>query len=498
MPVVQARNPRWDIEITTQRNLTIGSEELGKEILDFTVTSQMGSPASSFQIVMRPSPAPARLGPNLEWADVISPMDFVTISAWVPPRAAKFPLIRGFVDTVGTVSDFSSGKPRRQVVIAGRNYGKLLLTGKFYYPHEGVQQTALLAKWRATFDDVFGYGAGAAPNVYPPSPSGKVAPAGFSQPGEFMQILYSGFYAPYEATVIGTFPDSSRIPSMGYHALLDDWEKELVAINPIFIMENSVPYSDLWTMFRGFQHHPWRELFIREESLRPLLVYRPTPWLNAFGDKVQDWDPETVRVHEIPDPAVDPKTGGIVSGAQFRSDEEVKNFFITLPTMTGDLAQAVKQFSSAFEAVYSQPLFKSNPWLIGFDENDRFLASAYQRYGFRLHETISPFFSMVDRAAKENEVKDSVELVRRWSLEGNKRLVAALGHADTLENGYLLIAGDERIRHGDYLKYKGSHAYIAGLTHHFKVATAPQDGLFQTRINFIRSRRLIDHLSRDA
>lgn len=484
---VTARNPQWKLKITTQRNLTLTEDDLRKEILGFTVTSQIGDPASTFQIMLRPSPAPARLGRDRKWCDVISPQDFVELWAWVPPREPKFPLLRGFVDTVGEIADFSSGKPQRHDVIAGRSYGKLLLQAKLYYPlEEAPQEVVLLEKWRNGFNQVTGYGDRDL-DVYPPSPEGKDALGATFTPDQFIRNLFLLFYTPYEDTVLSTFPDSSSIPVCRLHSFVDDWDEELVGFNPTFIQQNWTPFTDLWTLFRAYQHHPWRELFVREDEQQPMLVYRPTPWLNAFGNKVQPWDIDTVIVHDIPE---------FVSGTTLRSDEQVRNFFITEPSLTGDLAMAVKQIGpSALEALFAQPIFQSNPYLIGFKSDDRFQASAYQRYGFRLHETISPFFTMMERGWKEDDVKDALGVMRRWCREGNERLVAALGHAELLENGTRLVAGDERIRSGDYMRDRaGSYAYLPGVTHEFLVGTAPHEGRFQTRLTFTRGRRHLDRL----
>jgi len=292
-----------------------------------------------------------------------------------------------------------------------------------------------------------------------------------------------------------------RMPRLGF---LDEIEEDpnstLAMFNPYTIPLSWQPFQDIWSMFHAYQHHPWRELYIREEDARSTLVYRNTPWLDERGDKIQPWG-ASVDVHLV---MLDRQC----SWSIFRSDGDVKNFFFVYSGEMGGYTQAFRSFTGSFEGE-GIGTFDRNPYLIGSAANS---ANSFQRFGVRLHEVQTPYLNF-ERAWSEKHIEKRIADVRQQGAEDCKRLVDALGHEERLERGTFVIPGDEQVEIGHYAlvssvaapvavvggvpvdlpmsQAKGPRYYIEGVQQHFRFGPGVEDGRWQTRLDVTRGRGFI-------
>lgn len=483
---VDARNPQFRVRVVSQRSGDVRFEDLRPAVLEFSTHRQIGQAAGTFQITLLPTPPK---GYGQKWTDIIKPMDYVEVWAWVPPRAPRVPLMRGFVDRVGEVFNIESGAPEHRIVIAGRDYGKLALCTKLYYPHGEVQNIELLKAWQSGIDEITGYGTDRPNPEQDPAGETSKQIAWFS-PSKILGVIFDKFLVPQQDLVLSTFGGlGAMLPRATFAAETDSWEDKLRVFNPALNVQNWHPFTDLWTLFRTYQHSPWRELFFEDTETGPRLLYRPTPWYDASGSRVQEF---TASVVSVPVTRND-----IVSFESFADDEEVQNFFFTLPADMSGYASLPTTFGSALEGVHILP-FQGNPYLVGFDDknneakafgvvpDERFRESAYQRFGFRISRVQTPYLD-VDDGVGATGIEKQLADIRRQGLEGNLRLARALGHNDSLRHGSYTLKGDERLRLGCYLQFDdGSLAYAASVSQRFRQGTTEHDGRFTTSIGFTR------------
>jgi len=487
------RTPRFKVFAITRNVGELFEADLDGSVLEVVTQKRMGDPAGSFRITLAPRRPPAKFFSE-KWTDIFSPMDYVEILARVPPRPWRV-VMRGWLDTVGETFSIESGQPQHQVLLAGRDYGKIVLMSKLWYPHETVPQTlTILQRWADGFHRTSGPGVGVIPDVFP-GDTGSTPSGSFFRPQEYMRAIYDAFYSPQEEAVVDSFPSAGgAIPRSRMVTFpADPWEQELAAYNPLFSMQSWTPFTDVWTLFRSYQNLPWHELYFVDEATEPHLVFRQAPWLDFDGAEVQEWPPNMV-VHDIDEGALR------MERQVFRSDAEVKNLFFTSGFFTGSFFQLIMQMPRALEGMFAPPPFRNNPYLIGLQGTDgddpRLKPSVYQRFGFRQHTVATPYLS-IERGLAEGPLQERVAALRLQGADGNRRLVRAFGHAEYLEAGTYKIPGDERLMIGDYLRTltSRSYMYVAGLLQQMRQGTAASDGHFWSTIEFVRGRMYIDRAS---
>ena len=122
---VHLRAPQFRVRIVPLVE-SVPEDLLNASIMHIRTARQMGSAAGSFQITLLPRAY------HPPWSTRIQPMSYVEISLWVPPRPKQI-VMRGFVDTVAETFSIESGTPHHQVIIAGRDFGKIPLITKLFY-----------------------------------------------------------------------------------------------------------------------------------------------------------------------------------------------------------------------------------------------------------------------------------------------------------------------------------------------------------------------------
>jgi hypothetical protein len=495
----RTRNPQVEVRIYSHRFGPIPVKAVARALQDVTTSMRMGDAAGAFQMTLAPIVPWAKFGlPRKRWDDLISPMDYIEIWMWEPPRDKQI-IMRGFVDAVGESFAMGPDAPNRQVIVAGRNYGKLLQISKLWYVANAAtlaqagsdaQINALFKAWKKAYDKLISrFGDGSPGPADQEAMKSAVATAGslpktgpFFKPQDVMELIYDGMYQPQEEVVLDSFKPALWLPKLEMVMEVQDTKDSILAMwSPYSIPLTWQPFQDIWSMFTAYQHHPWRELFIQEGYYAPRLVYRNTPWLDKAGDKLYPWGPSVV-VHKL-------NLTNECAWSIFRGDHDVKNFFFVLSGEMAGYAHSMKGFTGPYEGA-AQGGFNKNPYLIGGTTGQ---PNSYQRFGIRLHEAPTPYLNF-ERAWSKDDIKKRIADVRRQGVIDCGTLVQALGHEEVLERGWMLVPGDERIQIGHYAYFSpnpsmpGWYYYIEALQQNFRCGPGYEDGRWQTRLDVTRGR----------
>lgn len=496
---VQTRNPLFRVRIVTRELGEFTFDQTHGSVTRITTRKRLGDPAGSFELSFVPRVPPQRLfsvPAGLGWEDCIEQMDFCELWFWVPPRLPLHPVMRGFVDNVGKEFDIGSGIPEIRIVITGRDYGKLLILTKIWDPLSDAESPEIFKKFQAAQYTTFGWSTSDAtvgpPPEHPPMAAGAVTEGPSFTPNQMLAKIFNGFYVPQENEILGTFNDP--VPSMSFAAFTDSSDN-LRTLSPTFWQRGTIPFTDVWSLMSAYQHKPWRELFVLDAfTVGPVLVYRPTPWLDLQGQFVQDIGGLPLTTWPI-------HNTDIISSTTMRSEQQLLNLFFTYPEMYAGFAAIVKDNPHSLEGYALQWMF-GNPYLVGF-QNPQIQFSDYRRFGFRLAEFSTPYLDW-EQKLPQSTLPGQIADSRQQGFEWNMRAVRAFDHNHELESGQLTLKGDERIQIGDYLSLEDEasvfpgvttgapRCYIEGVTQVFQQGTRPTDGHFITQIEFSRGRR---HLS---
>jgi hypothetical protein len=460
----------------------------------------MGNACGAFSITLLPWREVTWRQEAGEWFDTIEANDFCEISMWVPPRPKRV-IMRGLIDSVGDALSLRSNVPQHAVTVTGRDFGKIGLITKLYYIDKKFlpENVTIFQEWVEGERQISSLGqcdksSGAllSPNPWDSDVDTKPIDVKLSlKPTEIMQVIYKKFYRPsfdaWAALMNGTGVNVDlRFDSSA--AEQETWEGQLRAIAP-HLNENSwVPLTEVWNIFRNFQHAPWRELYWDDDEQGQVLTYRPTPWIDQEGVAIQ---PVTTLPERYSIPY-----DNVIEHHLTRSDDQVYNFFITIPWLA-DFMELAKSYGP-YEGMFDKPNFESNPWLVGLTDNT--VPSAWRRYGIRVMEVRTPYLSLDPDLARDG-CKLAIRDLRTLGTEGNSRLKRAYDHGELLEFGPVTVMGDERIRIGGYaqlfhdraeLDLSKSLYYIEGVSQIYRQANGP-DGSFNTHLILTRGR---GHLNR--
>jgi hypothetical protein len=491
MPNVLTRNPQFSVRFITEHLGEFTVQQTHDAVLSIDVQRQLGQTAGAFRIDMVPRPIEGL--PSRTWWSALGAMDFCEIRMWLPPERTVFPLFRGFIDTIALSANFGA-RGQRVISILGRDYGKLFLNTKLYYPTEGLQQISLFNRWQEAYKELFGDPSNEPPERPAMGENQTTNGPNFS-PTQLQKVIFEKFYRPQEAEVLATFKKTVPPPglTLNLEAATDPWEQSLRTYSPAFFQKGMAPWSDLWTLMYAYQHRPWREMFLQERADNTECVYRSAPWLTKEGQFIQKNAESTVANWPITD-------AQIVSLSLARSDAQALNFFTVFPEQYAFLGQMAKTTGS-MEGIFEDPMRK-NPYLVGFADagvthpsGGDTLSSRYQRFGFRAAEFSTPYLSM-ERDLREQQIRLKIADIRKQGSEGTDRLQQAFGHNHLLEDGQMTVRGDDRLQVGDYLRLTdrgNARYYIESVHQEFKLGTQEGDGHFLTHLWLSRGR---GHLQR--
>lgn len=266
--IIETRNPKCHVRIVSLEYGEILAEMVRPSIRSVSIHRRLGEAAGSFQFVLLPRPlTPFQLpGVPSSWRDVLGVNDFVEISIEVPPRPRTI-VMRGFIDTVTEQFSIQGGKPQRTVHVNGRDYGAVLLLTKLYFTDSHTSESVqIFEKWREGFEKLFAWKSGEPPDPeHAPLPPNAVTDAPQFAPRDLLQNIVESFYKPQEELVLRQLPTAPPLAFFPVTRALDTTnERALSTIAPTVMALNFPPFTDVWTLLRIYQHHPWRELYVSD------------------------------------------------------------------------------------------------------------------------------------------------------------------------------------------------------------------------------------------
>ncbi|QNJ57329.1 tail protein [Pseudomonas phage Dolphis] len=374
---------------------------------------------------------------------LVEPMDVIEIRMWggVGPKPAKLPIkMRGFVSRVERSQSMTGdGKPVRQVVISGQDYGKIWQTFQVLYLAAYAEGQALLTSFNLW--DMFGVEA---KNVL--------------QAGEFVRQMIQKVINPH---ITKFMPKNSPMP------------KELQTGDSIAVKHGVVNNSyqnmqgSIYDILKFYGDvGVWNELYTEDREDGVHVVYRPIPALHmtkpdgAKSSKIQDDAPEPIHVY-VPDDI-------ITNLAVQRSDDNVANFY-WVNNSRFDLVDDLYRKLSALKESDGTVNLKEYP------------NSAVKYYGVR------PMYAETQQAGDEvtnmgsgQDEKTQEERqgkVESW-IEKRRRLMVEMNRDNVvLERGTARIKGGltrddgEAMKAGDYAMFRTGdidwRGYVVSMTDEF-------------------------------
>lgn len=362
--------------------------------------------------------------------DMVSPMDPIEIHLTHNEDGAivdYVTVLRGFVRSVGRDEKVGSdGRVERRIVIAGHDFGAAFLMQQM-----GAILSAAINKM--ALPPAFAYlrdtGLSTAPLPV----------------GDFIWGVASSL-------------TKDIMESAGY-----SFQKEFsVKKGYCLPMTALAGEGAVWEVLKRYSDAPWNELFIREGSRNPELVFRPTPWKDASDM----WLPDAL--------ATDVTTWNIPMSQIFG-----------LSAHRDDADQVEHSFVQNQGAIMQQNWF---PLLEGMGE---FNTSLRKKFGDRIQQLtsyIGPSTPGSDLA--ESSQNQSYTDFYSWIKDRMAWVRAAGTDIYKLEKGSINIKGDPRIRVGDYVHVQRGPvawtAYIVAVEHTFQPYRQ-----FMTTVQYIRSNQWI-------
>lgn len=325
MPTIQDASPRISVRLyktisrkTVDGQTAVSARYQGKdEYIELTDFMNLGSsvrtsksvrqPAGAFSITFADMPqkslqtAPSPSASSLESVyGLVEPMDMIEIRMWngIGPAPALLPIkMRGFVSDVqrGMAVD-DEGRPQRQVVVSGQDYGKIWQMFQVIYLASYAEKQSLLTNF--SMWELFGI-----------QPNTMTA-------AEFVRTMVKKVINPF---IDGFVPKNSPMPreiktgdsiSVAHGVVNNSYQQSQGAIYEILKTHGDVGV--------------WNELYVQDREDGVHCVYRPVPALKLTPDKdgnrkIQEDAPNPVYA-TIPD-------GHIKRMTAVRSDADVANFY---------------------------------------------------------------------------------------------------------------------------------------------------------------------------
>jgi hypothetical protein len=216
--------------------------------------------------------------------------------------------------------------------------------------------------------------------------------------------------------------------------------------------------GSVWELLKRYSDPPWNELFVREGTDGPELVFRPTPWADAGGRWLPDTNLDSVSFWEIP-------MRNVIELSAHRDDsDQVQHVF-----------------------VQNANIHMAQNWNVLLNGFGNFNNELRAKFGDRIQvvpEYIGP--GVAPENLPEAEQEQSYTDYYQWLLDRTQWLVLAGTDIYKLEHGSITIKGDPHIRVGDYITVQRGTirwtAYVVSVVHKFAAYRN-----YLTTLEYIRS-----------
>ena len=473
MPIAPVATPRISVHLyktisrkTVDGQAGVSTRYAGKsEFIDLTpflndrssvrTTKSVRDPAGAFSITFADKADKSyasAVGFLIGGADLesiyglVEPMDLVEIRMWsgLGPASLRYPIVmRGFVSEVQRQQTMGSdGRPQRQVVISGQDYGKIWQMYQVIYLAAYLEGKPLLTSF--SLWEMFGLKA---QNTMPA--------------GEFVRTMIDKVINPH---LDGFMPKNSTMPRQLLTTDKSVLVKHGVVNNSYQAMQGSV-YDIL--KFHG-DVGVWNELYTEDREDGVHVVYRPIPALHLStpdgkdSRKIQD---------DAPDPIyVDVPAARVQSLSTARGDANVANFFwvdssrydlitdmqrrlASIPANDGRVS--LTDYPNAAQKYYGvRPMYAST------QQGEDTIKNATTGQGAE------------DLKSNTDKQESWIDKRRRLMMEMNRDNVIFERGTATIKGGPMRADGVETMKAGDYARFRFGRlefeAYVVQIEHNFQ------------------------------
>lgn len=430
-----------------------GLLDLTSAVESISISKDLYSASGRWTIVLKPMKDQA----GFSWYYKISPMDYFDI------RFARFPknwtgkelppIMRGFVDSVNLkVTVDGEGRPNRQYIISGRDYGKLL---------------EITLAWWGILDPAMAE----VPDV--PFLMAKYNFGMYNTPVAFFNDCFNRLLTPQMQAIQKIY---SKAPALT--PLLSKDVGQTLAPTSTLSHDGSV-----WSLVSMFSNAPWNEAYVTEQKDGPAFVFRKTPWKDEKGTLLQQPEALWNTLGGISQP-VKIVPDDIISIDLIRSDSEAVNYCFTYPTgfLLGDT------YFKAAAAELNQQIGKDiglNPYIIDPDDED----AGMHRFGFRKMENQTEYFQDwvtmgVSQGSVESVIATDMAQLNQVFIEANRK-------NSCYEKGQVVLKGNEDIKPGVFFTFDTPKSqqvqpeyYVTAMQHDLSVRAGAER--FQTVCTLVR------------
>ena len=410
---------------------------------------------------------------------LIEPMDYIEI-CMVGDAYKQSPdeipiMMRGFVSEIQLTETMGSdGKPQRNIVVSGQDYGKILqIMQLFYMPCIPSSDAAYLTQH---------------PLFVQYSQQGLKL--NFNLTTDFFQqvidIMVNGYIKSMGGATGYEKNDEDALPT-----LLTDFFAQPAKLSVDF--NNDWREGTIYSLFQKFGDiGAWNEFFIEDREDAPYVVYRPNPYIDVSSlSKVGDGnDPSSIQtIQPYPSgkfPAITQvERADIINITASRSDANLANYFwVNCPAF--NFVDKTSYYQSSVENDYAS---------VYVDNYGNVSPSLYGQR--KMVETTNQFEpNCTDNGAGTpagaERDKNSITWAT-WIKDRRKDLISQNKDYVIFETGSIRMKGNEKIKAGTYVRYNGALYYVVSVEHDF----APFGNYF-TSVQFIRGTGFINRVSQKA
>lgn len=371
-------------------------------------------------------------------------------------------IMRGFVDNCSeNVSVTENGQVQRIIVIAGSDYGKVLIKRQLVYAPE-INPLAMSQELQG----------------YLITKRLRMPDANYFTPvseflGRIKEILVID-------PTIGALQPSDRVPKLQARTDIPDTDK-------VALLNLTPRTGSIWNFLQSYAGQPWNEQFLRDDDDAPRLYWRRAPlhnklgkieWPNAMDEFVavalSDVISENVSVNDNgPD-----RTGAYCAWLTLPSfmssfDDPLKGEALYLTTTDKFFADlTIEGALDPFRVGYPQQLGGAPTGTVAFaaSGNPILRTDIFKRYGFAFHQALYPLYPFPDTTNVEQG-----KIAARYT----QWLHRTESWSPCMESGQIVIKGNAHIRVGTYLRLENDDKtyqrefYVRAVDQHFTIFPAP-------------------------
>jgi hypothetical protein len=460
MPTLQDASPQISVKLyktisrkTVDGQVAASARYQGKdEFIDLTPFLAEGSavrtsknprePAGGFILTFADKAHAGLAAPQLESVyGLVEPMDGIEIRMWkgFGAKPAVLPIVmRGFVTSVTRAQTMGeNGKPMRQVVISGQDYGKIWQMYQILFLQAYSEGKALLTSY--AWAELFGI---TAKNTLPV--------------GDFVRLSIEKVINPFLKNML---PEHWAMPR---EIKLDITVKRGVLGNNFMSDQGSIN-----EILRNHTDVPtWNELYIEDREDGVYCVFRPIPALRISGGDIKARKIQS----DAPDPVfVEIEDSFIESQSVERSDANVANFY-WVNNSHYDLIDEMQRKLQSIPARDKRVSADDYPNAAAKYYGTRPMYAATVLAGDGV-TNIGSGQSGSQIAANGKKVESWLDTRRRELMDMNKDNVVFERGSARVKGGQMRPDGKETMKAGDYARFKMGRltwdAYAIQIDHEF-------------------------------